>query len=315
MPFTAHPRALVWSKTNYGVDSGNRIHWGMGQMEQATKTALEATNLDAQHSSPSLSPQDNELVARADEQLAHAYEQIASADEQLARLNQTLFRYEQQDVRPELRFGRDRPARRGMMGLLLAACIFVAAFVAQSSYGDAARLIILQWYPQLASVPLIAADKAELAQTIPSGVQDVGSDAAVQQAAVAAPALHDTLAPAATISPEQSQMLQSLSQSTEQLKTSQEQNARELARVFEQLKVAQAQMARDSASAAEQFRLLQIQVARLTAAASEQNVGRPQASAPPKPVTLPRPKPLPALASPQARAQPLVPTDLRPAQQ
>src|SRR4051795_6908329 len=302
---------LVKNKLRSGP--GNRIRWGMGQMEQATKTALEATNLDVQHSSPSLSPQDNELVARADEQLAHAYEQIASADEQLARLNQTLFRYEQQDVRPELRFGRDRPARRGMMGLLLAACIFVAAFVAQSSYGDAARLIILQWYPQLGSVPLIAADKAELAQTIPSGVQDVGSDTAVQQAA--APALHDTLAPAATISPEQSQMLQSLSQSTEQLKTSQEQNARELARVFEQLKVAQAQMARDSASAAEQFRLLQIQVARLTAAASEQNVGRPQASAPPKPITLPRPKPLPALASPQARAQPLVPTDLRPAQQ
>jgi hypothetical protein len=315
MPFTAHPRALFWSKTNYGVDSGNRIHRGMGQMEQATKTALEATNLDVQHSSPSLSPQDNELVARADEQLAHAYEQIASADEQLTRLNQTLFRYEQQDVRPELRFGRDRPARRGMIGLLLAACIFVAAFVAQSSYGDAARLIILQWYPQLGSVPLIAEDKPELAQTIPSGVQDVGSDAAVQQAAVAAPTLHDTLAPAATISPEQSQMLQSLSQSTEQLKTSQEQNARELARVSEQLKVAQAQMARDNASAAEQFRLLQMQVARLTAAASEQNVGRPQASAPPKPITLPRPKPLPALASPQARAQPLVPTDLRPAQQ
>src|SRR3954447_13792680 len=303
---------LVKNKLRSGP--GNRIRWGMGQMEQATKTALEATNLDVQHSSPSLSPQDNELVARADEQVAHAYEQIASADEQLARLNQTLFRYEQQDVRPELRFGRDRPARRGMMGLLLAACIFVAAFVAQSSYGDAARLIILQWYPQLGSVPLIAADKAELAQTIPSGVQDVVSDAAVQQAAVAAPALLDTLAPAATISPEQSQMLQSLSKSTEQLKTSQEQNARELARVSEQLNVAQAQMARDSASAAEQFRLLQMQVARLTAAASEQNVGpvRPQASAPPKP--LPRPKPLPALASPQARAQPLVPTDLRPAQ-
>src|SRR3954452_4493771 len=259
MPFTAHPRALVWSKTNYGVASGNRIHRGMGQMEQATKTALEATNLDVQHSSPSLSPQDNELVARADEQVAHAYEQIASADEQLARLNQTLFRYEQQDVRPELRLGRDRPARRGMIGLLLAACIFVPAFVAQSSYGDAARLIVLQWYPQLGSVPLIAEDKPELAQTIPSGVQVVVSDAAVQQAAVAAPALLDTLAPAATISPEQ--LLQSLSKSTEQLKTSQEQNARELVRVSEQLKVAQAQMARDSASAAEQFRLLQMQVA------------------------------------------------------
>src|SRR3954452_24308398 len=110
-------------------------------MEQTTKATLEPTNFDLPHPSPSLSPQDNELVARADQQLAHAYEQIAIADEQLARVNETLFRLEHDDERHGFSSGRDRPALRGVIGLLLAGCIFAAAFVAQSSYGDTARRI------------------------------------------------------------------------------------------------------------------------------------------------------------------------------
>ena len=264
-------------------------------MEQSTKATLESKDIDLQHSSPSLSPQDNELVARADEQLAHAYEQIASADEQLARLHTTVLRFEQEDARHELRSARDRPALRGMIGLLLTGCIFVAAFVAQSSYGDAARLMILQWYPQFGSAPSLPQENPELAQTNASAVKIVGTGAAVRQAPLA-------------------QMLQSLSQSTEQLKTSQEQDARDIARLSEQLKAAQAQIARDNANAAEQLRLLQERMARLTTAPSEQNV-RPKASAPPTPIVAPKPKPLPALSSPQARAQPRAPTELRAGQQ
>src|SRR3954451_10773693 len=285
----------------------------MGQMEQSTKATLESKDIDLQHSSPSLSPKDNELVARADEQLAHAYEQIASADEQLARLHTTVLRFEQEDARHELSSARNRPALRGMIGLLLAGCIFVAAFVAQSSYGDAASLMILQWYPQLGSAPSLPQENPELAQTNASAVQTVGTGAAVRQPPVAQPTPQDTVAPAASIAPELAQMLQSLSQSTEQLKVSQEQNARDIARVSEQLKAAQAQMTRDNANAAEQLRLLEERMARLTTVPSEQNV-RPQASAPPTPIALPRPKPLP-IRSPQARAQPLAPTELRPAQQ
>jgi len=283
-------------------------------MEQSTKATLESKDIDLQHSSPSLSPQDNELVARADEQLAHAYEQIASADEQLARLHTTVLRFEQEDARHELRSARDRPALRGMIGLLLTGCIFVAAFVAQSSYGDAARLMILQWYPQLGSAPSLPQENPELAQTNASAVKIVGTGAAVRQAPVAQPTPQDTVAPAATMSPELAQMLQSLSQSTEQLKTSQEQNARDIARVSEQLKAAQAQTARDNANAAEQLRMLQQRMAHLTTAPSEQNL-RPKASTPPTPIAPSKPKPLPALPSPQARAQPLAPTELRPGQQ
>src|SRR3954469_17103872 len=109
-------------------------------MEQTTKATLEPTNFDLPHPSPSLSPPDNELVARADERLAHAYEQIASADEQLARMNERLFRLAHDDARHDgFNSARAKPAVRGAIGLLLAGCIFAAAFAAQSSYGDAAR--------------------------------------------------------------------------------------------------------------------------------------------------------------------------------
>src|SRR5438105_8735477 len=94
------------------------------------------------------------LIARADERLAHAYEQIAHADEQLARVNEQLLKLDQDAARsPSAVLGRlpspGRPMLRGLVGLLLAACIFVAAFVSQSSYGDAAKPIIARWAPQL----------------------------------------------------------------------------------------------------------------------------------------------------------------------
>src|SRR4051812_18100780 len=152
-------------------------------MEQTTKATLEPTNFDLPHPSPSLSPQDNELVARADERLAHAYEQIASADEQLARVNETLFRIAHDDARHGLSSARDRPALRGAIGLLLAGCVFAAVFAAQSSYGDAARRIILRWYSEFVSAPLLAWEKVELAaQSSPAAVQAARAAAAVREA-------------------------------------------------------------------------------------------------------------------------------------
>jgi hypothetical protein len=290
-------------------------------MGEPTKSTLEPKQIDSHHSSPSLSPQDNELVARADERLAHAYEQIASADEQLARVNETLFRLAHDDARHGFSSASDRPALRGLIGLLLAGCIFAAAFAAQSSYGDAARRIILGWYPQLVSAPSLPREKIELAaQSSPSAVQAARAAAAVRDPSLVQPTSQDTVPPAATISPELAQMLQTMSrnlanlqQSTEQMKTRQEQNAYDIARVSEQLKAAQAQMARDNANAAEQLRTLQERMARPTTGPSEQNV-RPKSSAPPIPIVAPRPKPPQAAPSPQARAQPMAPTELRPAQ-
>src|SRR5205823_11406131 len=121
--------------------------------------------------------------------LAHAYEQIASADEQLARMNETLFRLAHDDARHGSSSGRGRPALRGSIGLLLAGCILAAAFAAQSSYADAAREIILGWYPQLVSDPSVPREQLELA-TSPSAVS---AAADVGQAPMAAPPSPDTV--------------------------------------------------------------------------------------------------------------------------
>src|SRR4029077_9552580 len=93
---------------------------------------------------------DDALVARADERLAHAYEQIMRADEQLARLTEQLEKMERDAARPpSARPGPQpppgRPALRTLVGLLLAACIVVAALALQSSYGGGAKLVVARW--------------------------------------------------------------------------------------------------------------------------------------------------------------------------
>src|SRR5712692_1067437 len=100
------------------------------------------------------------LGARADEELAHAYEQITRAGEEIARAEEQLSKLEHDAARPAVPGKRplfDRPAVRGFTGLLLAACIGVAAIAWQSPYGDAAKEIIARWAPQrvlTSSLPL-----------------------------------------------------------------------------------------------------------------------------------------------------------------
>jgi len=79
---------------------------------------------------------------------------------EIERQQAALFRYWTDDdarhaaaVRGQ-RPSRGGPALRGLIGLLLAACIFGAAFVWHSSYGGgAAKLIIARWAPQLIPTP------------------------------------------------------------------------------------------------------------------------------------------------------------------
>src|ERR1700675_4116594 len=87
------------------------------------------------------------LAAPADEQIAHAYEQITRAGEELARAEEQLSKLEH-DAVPGSRRLFDRPAVRGLTGLLLAACIGFAAIAWQSSYGDAAKEILAWWSPK-----------------------------------------------------------------------------------------------------------------------------------------------------------------------
>src|SRR5712664_2734219 len=242
------------------------------------------------------------LVARADEELAHAHEQITRAVEEIARAEEHLSKLEHDAARPAVPGKRplfDRPAVRGFTGLLLAACIGVAAIAWQSPYGDAAKQIIARSAPQLVLTSSLPLENLGLpAQPSPPTVQAAAAQTAPPQPAPPAQTAPEDVAPtAAALSPELTQLLQSM--------------ARDLATVgqeIEQLKTSQAQMVRDNAELAEQLKATQEQMARPIAKASEQNL-RPKTSAPPpRPIATPTRKPVPKLSSPQARARPPAPT-------
>jgi hypothetical protein len=244
------------------------------------------------------------LIARSDKRLAHAYEQIALADEQLARVTEQLSRMEHDATRhppavPGRRPSRGRPALRGLIGLLLAACIAAAAFASQSSYGDAVKLMISEWAPQLISTRSLPLERSEApAQPSPFAVPVAAAEAAPPQATLAAPATAQGVAP--TVAPTSSELALLLQEMT-----------RILANVeqgVEQLKAGQERMASDNAKVVEQLRANQEQMTRLIARASEQKFLAPKTSAPqPRPVASPTRTPLPTRSSPQARAQPQTP--------
>lgn len=233
------------------------------------------------------------LVARADEELTHTHEQIRRADEEIARVHEQLSRLERDAARQP---SRDRPALRGLMGLLLAACIIGAAIGWHSSYGDTARLMITRWAPQAAWASSLPSQRQRPAmQPSAPAVEVASADTASLQPAPPDPAqLLQTMA----------HDLAAVEQGIEQLKARQEQMAVDNAKAAEQFKATQEQMARDSANLAEQLKANQEQAALVLARVSEQNQ-RPKTSAlAPRPIAAPTRKPVPAHQSPQATAQP-----------
>jgi hypothetical protein len=241
-------------------------------------------------------PYGDVLLASVEEELAKA---IARGPEALSRLQEQVSRLERDAVRyppdPEIPVNtfrpavpRDRPARRGLIGLLLAACIFVAAFALQSSYADAVRPIIARWSPQLVPTSSQLLEKPALsAQPSSPGVQA----AAAEPASQAQTTQKDAGPTAAQVPPEPPQLLQTM--------------MRDLANVeqeIEQLKTSHEEMARDNAKVAEQVKASQEQMARLMAKANEQ---KPKPPAPPtRPIASPTREPARPLPSPQATARP-----------
>src|SRR5712675_2337721 len=214
------------------------------------------------------------LAARADEELAHAHEQITRAGEEIARADEQLSKLEH-DAVPGNRRLFDRPAVRGLTGLLMAACIGVAAIAWQSSYGDAAKEMIARWAPQRVATSSPPLENPGLAaQPSPPTVQAAGANTAPSQPALLAQTVPEDVAPTATPpSPELTQVLQSM--------------ARDLATLGQEI---------------EQLKASREQMARVLAKASEQNL-RPKMSAP-RPTAATTRKPVPTLPSPQAIAQP-----------
>ena len=231
--------------------------------------------------------------------LMDAYEQIGRADERVFESEQDAARHpsDQQNrpAVPDRRSSRGRPALLGLIGLLLAACVCVAAFAWRSSYGDAAKLIITRWIPQRVSTSSLSLEKQEVpAQPIPATADVATANAALPQRAPLAQTTPQDVAPtAAPMSPELALWLQTM--------------ARDLANMeqrVEQLKTSQEQMVRDNAAVAE-LKASQEQMSRFIAKASEQNL-RPR-TPPLRPIATPMRKPVPTLPSPQARAQPQAP--------
>jgi hypothetical protein len=246
---------------------------------------------------------DDALIARADERLAHAYEQITRADEQLARLTEQIANMERDAARPPSagpvpQPSPGRPALWARIGLLLAACIVVAALVLQSSYGGGAKLIVARWAPQLVSTSsLPPANPPFAAQPDPSTVQVAAAETAPPQATSLAQTAPQDAAPTATAAlPDHTPSLQTL--------------ARDLANVernIEQLKANQQQMASDTSKAIEQLKASQEEMKRVLARVSEQNLPKTSPAATQPPPTLRKPER--TLHLPQARARPRIPRE------
>ena len=258
-------------------------------------------------------PDGDVLVASVTEELAKAIargpEPLSRVQEQAPKLEPEAVRYSSDQQIPVNTFRptvpRDRPARRGLIGLLLAACIFVAAFALHSSYGDAVRPIVARWALVPTSSQLL--EKPGLsAQPSPARVQAGRAAEPIppQPTPSAQTAPQDIAPTTAPVSPEVAQLLQTI--------------VRDLANLeqrIDQLKTGQDQMASDNAKAVEQLKASQEQMARLIAKASERNP-QPKISAPsPRPMAAPTRKPVPTRPSPQARAQPQTPAQAQPEDQ
>jgi hypothetical protein len=234
------------------------------------------------------------LISRADEGLAHAYEQIVRADKELARVSEQVAKMERDAARPPSagpgpQSPPGRPALRALVGLLLAACIIVAALVLQSPYGARAKQVVARWAPQLVStlppqnLPLPAQPAPPTVQ-VAGTVQLAGAEATPPQATPLAQTAPQDAAPTATAAPpDNTQLLQTMAQDLANLE-----------RNIEQLKANQQQMARDSSKAIEELKASQEQIKGVLAKVSEQTL--PKASPPPT-------QPSPALRKPQRSLQ------------
>jgi hypothetical protein len=251
---------------------------------------------------------DDVLIARADQRLAHAYDQIARADEQLARVTEKLSKLEHDggdhaldvlDRQPS----RGRWALRGFIGLLLSACVIVAALAWQTSYGDAAKPIIAQWAPRFMLVSSTQLERPELVtQPSPSTLR-VATPGPIspQPTATAQAAPEEVASTSAPMPPELAQLLETM--------------ARDLAQVeqgIEQLKTRQEQMASDNIKLVDQLKANQEQMTYLIGKASEQSLQPKISPVLPKPITTATRKPVSAPPSLKRRVHPQAPVQLQP---
>jgi hypothetical protein len=271
-----------------------------------------------------------------DDEISLTYQKIRSVDEQIARASEELSRLERQA--PRKRPG-GTAALRGIIGLLLAACIGAAALIWQSSYGDVVRFRLAGWVPihvgmsspseadsTAPAQPSLAA--AEPAKAEPGKAEPGKAEPIPVQAAPAAQAASEPAAPVvAALPPEVTELLHKMAGDLatvqlgiEQLKASQD-----------QLRSNQVQMSVDNAKFADELRARQEQMAHVVGPAADKTAAAgktpPQASGPnagrktaavaapaPRAVATAR-KPAPATPAPHAAVRRSAPVQLDSAQQ
>ena len=235
------------------------------------------------------------LIAHTDEQLARAREGIASVREGIAHVTETLSKLERDDARnpsarPTPQGKSAAPGSIGLLpiGLLLAACLAVAALVSQLSR-DGVMLIAARWMPQRVSTSFSPpTNPPQSAQPSPSFKLTTAEAAPVQAAPLARSGPQDAEPSVARVS-ELTQLQQATARDVANLK-----------REIEQLKVNQDQIATDNSKDIEQLKAKQEDMARLLAKVSEQSA-LPKTSPPSAGPT----------HSPQARLRPQAPPPRR----
>jgi hypothetical protein len=220
------------------------------------------------------------LIARADQQLAGVRERIASVDEDIARVTERLSKMQRDEVRnpptgpeddarnPSARPGPQPPRAKSAVpgstgllpiGLLLAACLVVAALVSLL-YRDAVTLIAARWTPQRVSTSFSQPTNPPLSAQPDPSFKLIMAEAAPAQAAPVAQTGPQDAAPAAAEVSELMQLQQATARDVANLKQE-----------IEQLKMKQDQIATDNSKAIEQLKAMREDVARLFAKVSEQS--------------------------------------------
>ncbi|HEY3795999.1 MAG TPA: hypothetical protein VGM09_29605 [Bradyrhizobium sp.] len=268
----------------------------------------------------------NPLAMRADEQIARAHEQIRHADEQLARVNEQLAKLGLDAVGPPSALPEAKPppgwpARRALVGLLLLACVVVAALFLQWSHSGGAKRIVARWAPRFVSTASLM--REDSGQPAPSTVQIAPAEAATSRATPPAQTAAQDTTPAATATPPDRTQLQqtiardlaNVQRDIEQLKANQQQMADDNSKAIEQLKANQQQMVSDNSKVIEQLKASQEEMKHRLAMISEQNLSKTsqqnlsKTSPPPtQPAAISR-KPRPRPYSPYERALRRVPSD------
>ena len=177
------------------------------------------------------------LIARADQQLAGVRERIASVDEDIARVTERLSKMQRDEVRnpsagpeddarnPSARPGPQPPRAKSAVpgstgllpiGLLLAACLVVAALVSLL-YRDAVTLIAARWTPQRVSTSFSQPTNPPLSAQPDPSFKLIMAEAAPAQAPVARTGPQDA-APAAAGVSELTQLQQATARDVANLK-------------------------------------------------------------------------------------------------